>query len=46
MALVPPPVAHVKRVTNFPDVRATNEREPLSNILRAGCPTVLHLFTG
>ena len=44
--MVAPPVAHVTRVTNFPQVRATNEREPLSKVLRPGLPTVMHLFTG
>ena len=45
-SIVAPPIIHVNRVTPYPNVRATNEREPLSKILRSGSPTVMHLFTG
>ena len=46
MALVAPPVSFVNRVTNYPKVKATKERAPLSQILTPGAPTVMHLFTG
>ena len=40
------PVSFVKRVTNYPAVRATAERLPVSEVLRPGAPTIIHLFTG
>ena len=48
MAVVAP-VSFVKRVTPYgsPEgVRATAERLALSEVLRPGAPTVIHLFTG
>ena len=44
--MVPPPIRFVKRVTPYPDVCATDERQPLAEVLLPGCPTVIHLFTG
>ena len=40
------PVSFVKRVTNYPAVRATAERLPVPEVLRPGAPTIIHLFTG
>ena len=45
-ATLAPPVSFVKRVTPLPEVTATNTRQPLSEVLLPGCPTVIHLFTG
>ena len=43
---VAPPINHVSLVTNYPRVKASRERKPLSEVLAPNQPAVVHLFTG
>lgn len=43
---VAPPVTHVNLVTPYPEGKARRGNVALSNVLKAGCPAVIHMYTG